>query len=139
MSSEGSSDSAALLVRIQVALGLTQEELGELIGHSKRTIQRWQSRGTTMLTGEQARLLAGELGTAHADLAEQVLALGAQYRATLGTEASPQALQAILEATALEGAMTSVAARPLVEAAFQQAAAEGVTVQAVLAALRTPG
>jgi transcriptional regulator with XRE-family HTH domain len=139
MSSEGSSDPAALFVHIQMALGLTQEELGDLVGHTKRTIQRWQSRGTTMLTGEQARILADHLGTAHPELAEQVLALGARYGAAFGKEASPEVLEAILQAVALEGSMTSRAARPLVEAAFRQAAEEGVTVQAVLAALRTPG
>jgi transcriptional regulator with XRE-family HTH domain len=39
----------ALLVLIQDALGLTQQELGDLIGRSKRTIQRWQSMGTRLL------------------------------------------------------------------------------------------
>jgi transcriptional regulator with XRE-family HTH domain len=38
-------ESVALLVRCPMALGLTQEELGELLGRTKRTIQRWQTSG----------------------------------------------------------------------------------------------
>jgi hypothetical protein len=130
-------DSATLLVHVQVALQLSQKDLGALIGRTKRTIQRWQSKGTSMLTGEEARILADQLGTAHADLAEQVLALGARHGAVLGTTASPQVLEAILVAVALEGYMTPKAARPLVVAAFEKAAEEGVSVQAVVAALRS--
>ena len=37
-----SSDSSVLMVNVQVALHLTEPELGALIGVTKRTIQRWQ-------------------------------------------------------------------------------------------------
>jgi hypothetical protein len=134
-----SSDSAKLFVHIQVALQLSQKDLGALIGRTKRTIQRWQSKGTSMLTGEEARILADHLGTAHGDLAEQVLALGARHGALLGQTATPQVLEAILGAAALEGDMAPRAVRPLVAAAFEKAAEEGVSVQAVVAALRSGG
>jgi transcriptional regulator with XRE-family HTH domain len=38
-------ESASLLIRCQMALGLTQEELGDLLGRNRRTIQRWQDTG----------------------------------------------------------------------------------------------
>src|SRR5450631_2773617 len=38
-------DSGKMLTQCQFALHLTQEELADLIGVSKRTIQRWQDRG----------------------------------------------------------------------------------------------
>ena len=55
---------------------------------------------------------------------------------SLGRVATPEALSAIFNAAAAAGNMSPDAARPLVEAAFRQAGAQGLDVLAVLAALR---
>jgi hypothetical protein len=44
-------DSAALLTDRQMDLGLTVEELGELLDRNRRTIQRWQERGFVPAAG----------------------------------------------------------------------------------------
>jgi hypothetical protein len=132
------SDSAALLVHIQIALGLSQKELGALVGRTKRTIQRWQDSGVVTLDEDQATILAAHLRPARPDLAEQVLTLGRPAQTT-GQLATPEALAAILGAAGAAGGMSPEGARPLVLAAFQQAAAEGVDVGAVVVALRSGG
>ena len=132
------SDSAALLVHVQMALGLTQKQLGALIGRTKRTIQRWQDRGVAFLDEDQAKLLAEHLRPSRPDLAEQVLTLGRRLRTT-GLGATPEVLAAILGAAATAGGLSPEGARPLILAAFQQAAAEGVDVASVVVALRSGG
>lgn len=127
--------SDALLVQVQMALGLSQEALGTLLGVTRRTIQRYQSRGVVMLSEEQSTVLADRLRPTHPDLADAVLALGRHLRSA-GVAASPEGLAAIVQATATAGRLSPDAARPLVRAAFEQAAAEGLDVAAVLAALR---
>jgi transcriptional regulator with XRE-family HTH domain len=53
-------DSAAFLIHCQLALGFSQEELGELLDRNRRTIQRWQERGFEP-TVAQAETLAQAL------------------------------------------------------------------------------
>ena len=53
-------DSAALLVHCQIALGRTQKELGDLLGMDRRTIQRWQKRGSDLMP-DQVQTLANAL------------------------------------------------------------------------------
>ena len=45
-------DSTALLTHREMAPGLTQEELGELLDRNRRTIQRWQERGFAPAAGQ---------------------------------------------------------------------------------------
>jgi phage terminase Nu1 subunit (DNA packaging protein) len=132
-------DPAALLVHIQLALGLSQQELGALIGRTKRTIQRWQGNGTPMLDEEQAGILAERLRPTHPDLADQVLALGRRYVLAGQKDVTPEVLEAIVGAAAAAGDMSPEGARPLVTAAFAKAAEEGVGILAVVAALRGGG
>ena len=78
-----STSSAALLVHCQIALGLTQKALGDLLGRDGRTIQRWQEKGTDLMP-DQARTLADALLRVRPDLAEQVLKLGRQTALAAG-------------------------------------------------------
>src|SRR5271154_5300149 len=66
---------AALLVHCQMALGFTQQHLADLLGCTKRTVQRWEDRGGILLpSGLEA--LARALYPVRPDLAEQVAAAG---------------------------------------------------------------
>ena len=58
-----------------MALGLTQEELGELLGRNRRTIQRWQDNDFEPMA-DQAEMLARALQPVRPDLAEQVPDVG---------------------------------------------------------------
>jgi hypothetical protein len=129
------SDSSVLMVDVQMALHLSQTELGALIGVTKRTIQRWQDRGVPALDEEDATILADRLRPTHPHLADAVMALHLRSL-SYGRVATAEALSSIFDAVAAAGNLSPDAARPLVEAAFRQAAAQGVDVGAVLAALR---
>jgi hypothetical protein len=130
-------DSAKLIIECQFALRTTQEKLGELLGKSKRTIQRWQDKGCVLLP-EQADTLAKALRRTRPDLADQVLALGAKTAASLGrAPATPEVIDAILRAAAKAGHTSPKAVRPAVQAAFAKAAEVGVTVNAVVAGMTT--
>ena len=134
------SDSAALLVHCQIALGLTQEQLADLLGRTKRTIQRWQEHGFEPMA-DQAETLAEALQPVRPDLAEQVreLARKAAFRAG-GTPARPataEVIDAILQAAAGAGGTSPEAIRPAVTAAFLKAEETGVEVSAIVAGLRS--
>jgi hypothetical protein len=132
-------DTAALMTLVQVSLRISQREMGELVGVTKRTIQRWQGGGTAILDENQATVLAERLRPGHPELADEVMALGRRFGTTSAKPVSPEALAAILGAAATAGGLSPEGARPLVLAAFQQAAAEGLDVQAVVVALRSGG
>lgn len=126
-------DSATLVVQCQLALGLTQKELGALLGKDRRTIQRWQDRGCKLLPAD-AQTLADALRPVRPDLADEVLAHGRAMAAALGV-CTPPVLDAILEAAAAAAGTSVDAVRPAVAAAFERAAEAGVNVNAVVAAL----
>ena len=133
-------DSAALLVHCQIALGLTQEQFGELLGITRRTVQRWQQRGFEPMAF-QAEALAQALRPVRPDLAEQVLELArmAALRAgaTPARPATAEVIDAILQAAAGAGGTSPEAIRPAVTAAFLEAAEAGVDVSAVVAGLKS--
>jgi hypothetical protein len=131
------SDSAKLMTLCQLALGLTQKEMGDLLGKNRRTIQRWQARGGDLMPDE-AETLAKALRPERPDLADQVLALGQATATTLGIPpvATPEAIDAILQAAAeaAEG-VSAQAIRAAVTAAFVKAAQGGFHVKGVAAGL----
>lgn len=130
-------DSAKLMVLCQVALGLTQRELGDLLGKDRRTIQRWQSGGCQLLP-EEAKTLAAALRPVRPDLADQALALGQQSAISLGMTppATPEEIEEILQAAAgAAGGVSPDAIRAAVVAAFVKAAQGGFDVKTVLAGL----
>jgi transcriptional regulator with XRE-family HTH domain len=132
-------DTATLMTLIQISLGISQREMGDLVGVTKRTIQRWQDGGTSMLDEDQATALAERLRPGHPALADEVMALGRRFGTTSARPVSPEELAAILGAAATAGGTSPEGARPLVLAAFQEAAAQGVDVWTVVAALRSGG
>jgi hypothetical protein len=136
-------DSAALLVHCQIALGLTQEELGDLLGRNRRTIQRWQERGFELMA-DQAETLAHALQAVRPDLAEQVLELGRKAAIAAGMTpptrpATADVIDAILRAAADAGGTSPEAIRPAISAALLKAEEAGVEVRAIVAALKSAG
>jgi hypothetical protein len=130
--------SSALLIQCQLALSLTQKELGALVGRDRRTVQRWQDKGVD-LTPTQAQTLADALRPVRPDLAEQVLELG-RKAAIVGQppcSATPEVIDAILRAAADAGGTSPEAIRPAVTAAFVKAEDVGVEVRAVVAGLQS--
>jgi transcriptional regulator with XRE-family HTH domain len=128
-------DSAALLVQCQFALGLTQKELGDLLGRDRRTIQRWQEKGFVPLP-DLARTLAQALKPVRPDLAEQVIELGG--RVTMGLPRSPataETVDGILRAAADAVGTSPEAIRPAITAALLKAEEIGVDVSAIVAGL----
>ena len=135
-------DSAALLVHCQLALGLTQQELAELLGRNRRTIQRWQESGFVP-TEDQAETLASALQPVHADLAEQVRELGRKSAMSAGgtppaRPATAEVIDAILRAAADAGGTSPEAIRPAITAALLKAEEAGVEVRAIVAGLTAP-
>jgi hypothetical protein len=133
-------DVAKLLVECQVALKLSQKELGALVRRDRRTIQRWQEKGCDALLPAEAEALAGALRPIRPDLADQVLALGGKS-ALVGqsaptTPVTPAVIDAILAAAARAGNTSTVAIEAAVAAAFDEAARAGVEAAAVVAAMR---
>jgi transcriptional regulator with XRE-family HTH domain len=126
-------DSGKMLTQCQFALHLTQEELADLIGVSKRTIQRWQDRGCN-ITPAQAEALASALRPVRPDLADQVLELGRQA-ATEMRLVTDEVLASILQAAASAGGVSPDAVRPAVRAAFAHAAELGLNPHVVAARL----
>lgn len=137
------SDSAALLVQCQIALGLTQEELGDVLGRNRRTVQRWQDSGFEP-TADQAETLARALEPVRPDLAEQVRELGRKAAIAAGVTpparpATAEVIDAILRAAADAGGTTPEAIRPAITAALLKAEEAGVEVRAIVAGLKSAG
>jgi transcriptional regulator with XRE-family HTH domain len=132
-------DSADLLVHCQVALRLSQEELGELLGKNRRTIQRWQESGFQP-TANVAETLAHALQPVRPDLAEQVLELGRKVAIAFGMTpparpATAEVIDAILQAAADAGGTSPEAIRPAITAALRKAEEAGVDLGAIVAGL----
>jgi hypothetical protein len=135
------SDSAVLLVHCQMALALTQEELGELLGRTKRTIQRWQESGFDP-TANQAETLARALQPVRPDLAEKVLELGRKAAIAAGIApparpATAEVIDAILRAAADAAGTSPEAIRPAITAALLKAVEVGVELEALVAGLKS--
>ena len=130
-------DSSKLFVECQHALGMTQKEMGDLVGKDRR---RWQRRGAWLMPGETAAL-AEALRVKRPDLADRVIALGQESTAAaqLGPLATPELVDDILAAAAQAIGSSPSAVRPALVAALAVAAESGVSVGAVLAAIRAGG
>jgi hypothetical protein len=123
-----------------MALGLTQEGLGELLGRNRRTIQRWQDRGFQLMA-DQAEALALALEPVRPDLAARVLELVSKATieagATPARPATAEVIDAILRAAADAAGTSPVAIRPAITAALLKAQEAGVDVSAIVAALKS--
>jgi len=131
------SHSASLINQCQIALGLTQKELGALMGRDRRTIQRWVYRGCILLPAE-AKTLADAVRPTRPDLADQVLELGRETAANIGMapEVTPEVIASILKAArAAAGGAAPMSIRAAVTAALTEVAQGGFDIRAVVAGL----
>jgi DNA-binding XRE family transcriptional regulator len=128
-----------LMIECRMALGLTQKEMGNLVGKTKRTVQRWEDRGALLIAAEVAALVQA-LRPVRPDLAERIAAILDQSRAEIGlpalahgtidaTKADP--IEAVVAAAARAIGVTPQAVRPAVAAAFARAVEEGLDVHTV--------
>ena len=128
-------DWSILFLQARDALGLTQKQLGALLGMDRRTIQRWEERGGIGMDRKQAEILAAALRPSHAALADTVLKAVRLEEVRGGRLASPEAVASILEAAAHAGGMSVEAVKPIVRAALTATAAAGTHPSAVVAAM----
>jgi transcriptional regulator with XRE-family HTH domain len=135
-----SSISHLRVIECRAALEMSQQQLADLLGVTKRTIQRWEDRGA-IITHATAQTLANAVREGRPDLADAVLAEWRSTSESLGLPVppDPQVVAAIVQAAADAGGTTPDAARPLVLAAFERAEAEGLDVEAVLSVMRAGG
>ncbi len=132
--------SAALVIRCRMALRLTQEDFGNILGVTKRTVQRWEERGA-LLIDSQIEALARAVYPAEPDLAAEVAAARGTTLDRLGvvpsadgttTPNARDAIDSIVRAAAEAVGLASEAIRPAVAAAFLRAGEVGLDVKSVV-------
>jgi hypothetical protein len=145
---------AELLQRVQGALGISQRKIGDLLGVSRRSIIRWQRGGAT-LSPTKWETLARACYPRDRDIAVQCAAYASQTLQSLGLEqpvppasaAAPapsprpppsarHLADSVVCAAAEAMQLTPQAMRPGVFAAFERAAALGMTATEVLGAMQ---
>jgi transcriptional regulator with XRE-family HTH domain len=139
----GASD--ILLIQCRMALGLSQQGFGDLLGRTKRTVQRWEDRGTALMLSE-VEVLARALLPVRPDLAVQIADSAATTLDQLGIppagDASPRAsstpTDSVVRAAAEVLGVTPDAIRPAIAAAFVRAREAGLDVQTVAETLTSP-
>jgi DNA-binding XRE family transcriptional regulator len=142
-----------LLLEARRFLAMTQQELGETLGLSARTIMRWERGQASPDPSEFLKLAAMLRDIDEPELAEELLAASGVIIETRWREGSPEAgavsvatrhaVDSVLWAAAetMDGTLRQV--RPAVLAAFARAKDMGLGIDAVVEALRaatpTPG
>jgi DNA-binding transcriptional regulator YiaG len=138
---------AALLIEARRHLGVSQGQLGEMLGSSERTGQRWERGGSTPMP-TQLHTLAGLVYPHARDLAAQIAAAGGSSLEHLGivrTEEPPPppppAQPEVPDPVHIVDTVVCAAAeamnlmpneiRPALRAAFRRARLAGLTVEAV--------
>jgi len=149
---------ASVLFRAQITLGMTQQELGETLGASRRTASRWaagQSQPSIAQMHRLARMvheagdtaLAADIATSCGDTlvglglapVPRVEATGSPPAALLPPpRPSPLVVDAVVCAAADEAGLTPSAVRGILRAAFMRAVALGLTAEDVAEALAPP-
>jgi transcriptional regulator with XRE-family HTH domain len=131
--------SATLLIHCRLALGLSQQELAAVVGVTKRTLMRWEERGTVLLP-PQAAALARALNDVRPDLAAQIAASVGATLPTLGVvpaaDSSPTTISDPVDSVVRAAASVMGCApndiRSAVAAAFVQAHEIGLDVEDVV-------
>jgi len=144
------------LTRAQIALGMSQEQLGSFFGVSRRTMVRWAA-GDNGPSFQQWVLLVRRVHGVDPDLAAQIAqqmgetleSLGLARRSppptAVAAAAPPSArpappisdlVDSIVCAAAEAGATTPQLTRPMLLAAFDRTASVALTIDEVRAALR---
>lgn len=137
--------SNTLVVHCRMALQLTQQEFGDMVGITKRTVQRWETRGA-ILTPTNVEALARALHPVQSHLATQVAAAAGTTLHELGiVPPAPQqasghsdALEALVGAAADAMGVSVDAIRPALAAAFARADEAGLDVHTVAEGLKQP-
>ena len=128
-----------------MALGLTQKEFGDIVGKTKRTVQRWEEDGVALIPSE-VKAFAQALCPVRPDLAAQMAAaanttldeLGIVPAAHASRTAPSDAIDSVVRAAAEAMGVSPDAIRPAVAAAFVRARDAGLDVQAVVDRLNRP-
>ncbi|HEY2511049.1 MAG TPA: helix-turn-helix transcriptional regulator [Polyangiaceae bacterium] len=141
----------ALLVRSRLSLGMSQKQLGELLGVSRSTINRWAGGRHSGVIGSQLATLAGALLPRDAALAAEVAAYGHETLETLGLVAAPapppappapepiplaHLADSALCAAAEAGSLSPAQVRPMLVAALERAKGVRLSVEELLQGLR---
>jgi transcriptional regulator with XRE-family HTH domain len=135
-----------LIIECRMALGLTQEDFGNIVGRTKRTVQRWEDGGAVLVASE-GETLARALISVRPDLAEKIAeaidttldALGLAPTVDASGLVTPGPVDAIVRAAADAMGVTPDVVRPAVAAAFERARELGLDVEAVARALGERG
>jgi hypothetical protein len=136
---------ATLLIECRTALALSQEKFGDILGRTKRTIQRWEERGTVLMPSE-VEALARKIHPIRADLAAQLAAeagttldqLGIPLAVSSSATQTPDPIDRVMDAAASAMGVPREAIRPAVAAAFAKAHEVGLDVPAVIEGLSRP-
>ena len=139
-----SSELSPLVTRARLVLGMTQEQLGDLLGVAKRTVIRWNA-GSTPSQDQVIELakavhaqdpeLASELAKAAGTRLDEI-GLGAPKVAAPTALVRELAIDSIVCAAAEASVGTPQAARAGLLAALQRAAALGISSEELRAALQ---
>ncbi len=156
MALERSLHDPGLLTRAKLALHMSQQEVGELLGFSRRTILRWEA-GRNGPTIEGWHTLARHAYPINRAMAEEIARETGETLVSLGLEmppppdppppSPPQApprpvpslndlADSVVCAAAEAASTTPQAMRPAILAAFDRAASVGLTLDEVREALR---
>ncbi|MDP9002663.1 MAG: hypothetical protein M3O46_21445 [Myxococcota bacterium] len=131
----------SLIIDCRMALRLTQQQFGDLFGRTKRTVQRWEQAGVSLLPSE-TETLARALYPAERDLAEQVAAAGDSSVERLGlvpsTDPVRDDVDSVVRAAAVVMGVHPDAIRAATAAAFERARDVGLDVQTVVELLTRP-
>ena len=143
-----------LVSRAQLALGLNQKELGELLGASLRTAQRWAA-GQASLDSEQIKQLAVAVHPRDPELATGLAAAALETLESLGlgrpgahdtlpagppvpADLTPYLVDSVVCAAAEALAVSPSVARGALAAALERAKATRLTIDDMLAVLSPP-
>jgi hypothetical protein len=126
-----------------MALGLTQQEFADIFGRTKRTVHRWEERGTLLLPSEAAAL-ARALYPVRPDLAAEIAATASTTLDRLGLAPAPtpskaplaDPIDAVVRAAAEVMGVAAEAIRPALAAAFVRASEAGLDVKVLAEKLK---
>jgi transcriptional regulator with XRE-family HTH domain len=137
---------ASLVIRAQLELGLTQRQMGELLGSSLRTVQRWGSRRATPSLDQMKQLavavhpqnapLAAEIADALNEPLETLLPAIQEAPDEPPLDLMPLLVEAVVCAAADALDASPRAVRAALRAAFERAESARLTVGDVAQALR---
>jgi len=139
----------ALLAKAQNTIGLSQRELGDLLGVARVTVSRWYSRGGTTLTPSQLATLAKASLPHDPKLAAAFAEQAGQTLVSLGLVPAPPppppppaprphplVVDSVVCAAADALQQPPAALRPILLAAFERAHVMGLGVAEVIAGLK---